>query len=428
MSDSVPFDEPAEAAILGCIASRPDLLDELRLTEEHFFHFAHRQIFGAALALHKSGSPVNTHTLASSLTDLLPKIGGVVGLTNFIRSVAPSSAASIFDRLDCLCTLRRAQNALLWASTGLTEAIQFQEPMPFVTELKRRVLDIEDAGGAEESILPDVVREIHAKLDRMDRGENSTGFQTSIDVWNTAFGGIVEGQFYAIAGRPGRGKTAMAEQIIGDYMKAKLPIVVFEKDMSPQKLVERIVCRYVGVPFWKLMRGMTNAQDRKEIRDGTAFLVERNHLRLYSPAGLTAEQMCAIMRRERRRGAACGILDHIQCLKVGRDMREGLTQASLTIRRHVTETGMPFIALAHLNREAGGKSESDRPSPKNIKEFDQLYGDVDGLVILWYAADQSDKATKEIKFTVAKNRDFNETEETVIFDGAHMTFKGRAMK
>lgn len=420
MSAPMPFDERAEAAMIGCIAYQADVLDDFNIAPDHFFHFGHQTVFEAAAALHRKGQPVNMHTLSTALFETLPKIGGITGLADLLHSVPSASAPMLFDRLDALRTLRRAQNAVLWATGALPGAIQTNSPTEFCEEFRRKVAEI-DATGAEESITEAVVKEIHAKLDRIDGGKPFVGFRTSIDVWNEAFGGIVDGQFYGIAGRPGRGKTAMAEQLIADYISQNVPVVVFEKDMAPQKLVERIACRETGVHFWKLMRNITSAEERAKIRQMTRVIAEDNCLRLYSPAGMTAEQMCSIMRREIRRGAKCGILDHVQTLKVGRDIREGLTQASLTIRRHVTETNIPFIALAHLNREAG----NDRPSPNNIKEFDQLYGDVDGLVLLWHAADQSDKSIKEIQFTVAKNRDFNESEETLIFDGPTMKFKGK---
>jgi replicative DNA helicase len=424
MSDPTPFDERAEEAMIGCIACRCDVLDDFQLTPEHFFHFGHRLIFEAASQTHQAGNPVNLHTLSVALSDSLPKIGGMEGLRKALQSVVPASAPTIFDRLEALRTLRRAQTVVHWANGALRDAVQCNEPSEFAAEFSRQASEIMDTAGAEQSILGRVVGDIHAKLKRLDEGQAYIGFRTSLDPWNTAFGGIADGQFYAIAGRPGRGKTAMAEQLAADYMSADLPVVFFEKDMAPQKLVERIACRYARVPFWKLMRNILSGEEREKLRKMTREISKDDRLRLYSPAGMTADQMCSIMRREGRRGAKCGILDHIQTLNVGRDLREGLTQASLTIRRHVTETAIPFIALAHLNREAGGKDDNDRPSPKNIKEFDQLYGDVDGLVLLWHKADQSEKAVKEIQFTVAKNRDFNETEKTLIFNGEFMEFKG----
>jgi replicative DNA helicase len=232
---------------------------------------------------------------------------------------------------------------------------------------------------------------------------------------------------YALAGRPGCGKTAMMEEMIQSLLFQEVPVCVFEKDMSPEKLMARIACRGVGVPFWRYARGIMDRMSVSRIREALAVL-RKQPLYVFNPTTLTADKMCSIARKcIRLNGVGAVFLDHIQALRVGekQDLRAGLTQASLTIRANVTETNVPHILLAHINRE-GSKG---RPSPENIKEFDQLYGDCDGMGILWSEksrADLEEGELMEMNFYVAKNRDGEITDDPLLFDGANLSFKNKA--
>lgn len=413
-------DEQAERDMIGCLVhSAGDAIDRHALTPEHFFLFQTRSSFSALLALR--GGAMNAATLLHALdAETIKRMGGAEVVTNLCRFIPPGLADTLAQKLTHSLTMRRAAEATNWASGEMANPAMLQPD--FIEQYQRRVMSL-DVQADAENVTDACVAAVHGKLDKMDRGEKTLGFRTSIELWNRAFGGICEAQFYALAGRPGLGKTAMMEQLIGDYMAEQKPVLVFEKDMSPQKLIERMACRVAGIPFWKFMRCFANAEERQAIRNGASAIKASESLFLYNPAGLTAEKLCSIARREiRQHKIEAVFLDHVQALDVGRDLREGLTAASIALRRHITDTGVPMIVLAHLNRE-GGKG---RPSANNIKEFDQLFGDVDGMAMLWSdeAGDLPDVRT--VNFLISKNRDGPETEDEILFDGPRLTFKNKA--
>jgi replicative DNA helicase len=214
----------------------------------------------------------------------------------------------------------------------------------------------------------------------------------------------------------------MMEEMVGDLVANDIPVVVFEKDMSPRKFIERIACRTARVAYWKLFRGILKKDEITLLNDVLESLRDVP-LFLYNPVGLTADKLCSIMRREKRiHGVKAGFLDHIQALKVGDEMRIGLTQASLELRRCITETDIPFVAIAHLNRHGG---QDSRPSANDIKEFDQLFGDVDAMAMLWSEQKPEDVPPgemQEVKFYTPKNRDGAVSEQSLLFDGQYLRF------
>lgn len=408
----------SEEAFAGCvIETAGDALHSCPASIEHFVTVGARTIFAAALLLYRAGHPVSQETVLQRLgSEEIERIGGNTEAHRICWYVAPSEAAYHFDIISGKLALRKASEIAKWIGG---EVASTKEPGDFCRELQGRVARIETDSDSK-NVLDACCGAVEASLDRFDAGRAESGFKTGLPGWDKAFGGVMEGGMYALAGRPGVGKTAYMEGMIGKYLSENVPVSVFEKDMSPVKLVSRLACRAVGVPYWAFARGLISREQSAKIREFTGFM-RQMPLHLHNPASLTAEKFCSIARRDIRTGGAKAVfLDHVQALRVGKDLREGLTQASLAIRANVTDTGIPHIVLAHINRD-GAKG---KPSPENIKEFDQLYGDCDGMAILW--ADSMEPVPDEqflrVNFFAAKNRDGGQSNEEILFDGPKMKF------
>lgn len=345
------------------------------------------------------------------------KMIGVHHIMDFCHYPTKEMAATFYEMLMQKSALRRAYLTGEWMKR---ESMDCKDAPRFCEEAAKRVLDLR-TDQITENVLEASVGQAYERLGRMDRGEKPKIRMTPIEAWNKLFGGIGDGRFYGIASRPGLGKTAMMEQMITRYLSQNEAVAVFEKDMSPQMLVERIACREANVPYWRYDREILNERERKDVRIMLSAL-DPSKLLLFNPAGLTAEKMCSIVRREiRAKGVRAVFLDHIQVLRFpGRDLREGLTQSSLTIRQNVTETGVSHIVLAHINRD-GAKG---RPQPENIKEFDQFFGDVDALALLWSEVEAAENTGEEraMKLYAAKNRGGAVVEENLKFNGPLLKF------
>lgn len=411
---------PSERAFVGCIvSSNGSVLDSFHPTPEHFTDVMTSKVFAIAQGLHAKGAPVNRHTILREFHAEPMEV--VQRITDVCFYPSPSQAGHYFEVINDKLTLRNAHNAISWASSAIEGADSAKD---FCAELQGKFASL-DTNATSENVLATTCSQIEEKLDRMARGEIVRGIPTKLLAWDNNFGGIMPGQLYALAGRPATGKTALLEMLIQQCLETGNPCSVFEKDMSPQKLIERMACRFTDVQYWRFAKGCMHDWEIRNVRKGLEFMRDQP-LFLYNPTGLTAERMCQIVRRDVRvNGIKSVFLDHIQALKVGKDLREGLTQASLAIRANVTETNIPHIILAHINRN-GAKG---RPTPEDIKEFDQLYGDCDGMVILWTEQSRADMAADEMlttKFYTAKNREGGPTEDEMLFDGATMTFKNKA--
>jgi replicative DNA helicase len=403
---------------MACLitSTKGSVLDEYPLSVEHFYTPAPRAFFSACWRLHEGKKAI---TEASIQSELGPDMMLAMGQSAFLKLcdyVSPAYAPTAYAILCEKLTLRRAERLGRWL---LSETWNAGDIGQFCSTAVHMANELEVASESDNE-LETAVAHANERLDRMDRGDKPARRNMPVNAWNQVFGGIMDGRFYAIASRPGLGKTALMEQFITSYLILDETVVVFEKDMSPQMLVERIACREAKVPFWRYERETLSKQERDDVRHMLKAL-DPARLRIFNPVGFTAEKMCAIARREIRQHKAKAIfLDHIQCLRFpGKDLREGLTASSLAIRANVTETGVAHIVLAHINRE-GSKG---RPQPENIKEFDQLFGDVDALALLWSEVEAADaKEDRPMKLYAAKNRGGAVVEESLNFNGPLLKF------
>lgn len=413
----------SERAFVGCVvAGEGEALDTCHASAEHFLDPLTRTVFEIAAELHATKKPVSVGSVIQRLGPArLEELGGVHQVRDICNFPVPDHAPHYFEILDHKLTLRRARIFGAWVQM---EAESSGDAPAFASELRKKAAAIECVAD-DTSILQSALDGLQAKLARIARGERQSGIKSCVGAWNRLFGGLMDGQMYGIASRPGKGKTALMENMMADYMAAGHAVTCFERDMSPQKLIERMACRCAKVPYWVLSREYLDAGQTAKLRDA-ADLMREMPLHLHNPAGLTPERMCAIARKDiALHGSKAVFLDHIQTFGSGEDLREKLTSASILIRNNVTVTGISHYILAHINR----KGAKGRPTPEDIKEFDQLFGDSDAMLLLWSEhedreADAPLAGTEfpRIMFYAAKNRDGATGEDKMLFEGQHMNF------
>lgn len=429
MSDQAIYREKDEQALIGCIlTSQGGVLDALEVLPEHFYHFAHRIIAEAALRVYAEGKPVDLITVTKSIpADDLKKIGGHAYITELSYYPTLVQAPLILGHLDHALRLRKAQSIQQYLAKNINPDA---DPDAICDGIKKRLGKLETTT-ATDNILEHSITSIRLVLAQIEEGKAEQGIEMPWRAWQRPFGGLHNGIMYVLAGRPGTGKTALMEEMAEACMAQGHPILVFEKDMSPKTLIERMACRMAHVPHFMLRSGRINTAQSRQIAHALDVL-SKAPMHLYNPQDFTAERMCAITRKlVRQHGVKAVFLDHVQVLKTKAGQhREDLSRASILIRDCCTTTNVPHIILAHVNREAVGKAggKAQRPRPEDIKEFDQLYGDCDAMAMLWTeqtAADIDPGAPLEVNLYAAKNRSGPLTEEHLNFNRPLMHFSDR---
>lgn len=413
--------EQAERGLVASIVSEGQrVLDEVGdiIKPEHLHTPKYRQIYHACFDLYGAGQEINIVTVTHQLQQngCLDEAGGGAEVHELFTEGRGTVAATIFTNAILVkFKARKIAKMLEWATVELNN-----ENEDLSQELENKSIEINEPDHDENRTQSAIVA-IQAEIAIFKTGEKRVGITTGIPSWDYTLHGLVDGRLYAVAARPGMGKTAMCEQMAINLLIQGHPVLIFSLDMSPEMLLKRTACRTAGIPFQKYEHGRCTPDELDKLSE---YLSEIGTYKLFilSPNRLTGGDIRATVRSyKRRHKIRCVILDHVQLLETGDDIREGLTKASIQIRQSATQSGVAHIVLAHLNRNA---KAGERPKPSDIKEFDQLFGDCDCLALLWSEAEESDvKGNIPIKFTVSKNRYGPVCEDEMQFNGPTMTFR-----
>jgi replicative DNA helicase len=255
-----------------------------------------------------------------------------------------------------------------------------------------------------DHVLPKVTDRVLERLKQLATGHILRGIPTGVKFWDDAFGGLVPGQFICLAARPMLFKSALMEQIASHLLMNEEPVCIFAQDMAPDQMLERMACRLAEVPKWNLDHGKADKEELAEVKHFVEAL-SKSKLRLHSIERMNGEKLITVCKREARKyGVRSFWLDHVQTLDIGKDEpRIAYGKASKLIRNFVTKFDVNFVALAHLNREAA----KSRAAVHQIKEFDDILGDVDAMPLIHTDIDPTTLVRGQdwpMEFIVGKNR------------------------
>lgn len=427
MSDinTLPCSQESEDCVIGSIlmAGSP-FMDEIsgKVTEDHFVLRRNRIIFKACKDLHSQGIPISMITASNYLKEkgTIEEAGGYSYICKLSTDLATTAHSEYWiSILEQKLLLRSSIDISAWATR---EAYSNPDVSAFISQLEEKILNLKKEFSSE-NLTQKATDNALVRNQKLIDGIKCLGIPCGLRAIDETIGGLGEGQLIYICARPRRGKTALMEQMISNILDQGKAVTIFEKDMSIDILIERMSCRNADVSFSSYIKGFSTREQKLRVRHEIEKLQRKKDLMiLRSPTRLSGKDVISLVRRDKSKsGIEAVFLDHIICLDVQGDFREGLTKASMDIRRSSQESNLPHVILAQLNR-AG---DSGRPTPNHVKEFDQAFADCDSMIMLWSELNPVDLSPGEflpVKFTFVKNRHGPETEEEVLFNGNLMKF------
>lgn len=233
------------------------------------------------------------------------------------------------------------------------------------------------------------------------------GLTTGITSLDNLIGGFRPGGLYIIAGRPGMGKTALANHIIASNLK-NCSIALFTYEMSAQENMERIVSNLTGINSWKIRTGKLN-RNEWEIINTTAETLKTSKLFIDETGESSIKDIRhKIKKLKFKENIGLVIIDYIQLMPTneGRSREQEVASLSKGLKLLARQIPVPVVALSQLSRKCEER-DNKRPLLSDLRESGAIEQDADVVAFpyrdYYYTKEESTKDICEIDIAKQRN-------------------------
>src|SRR3954463_14221179 len=406
---TAPHNIEAEQSVLGAILVNNDAFYRVSdfLEPKHFFEPIHQTIYETASSLIRAGkiaTPVTLKTFLPADTDL----GGMTVGQYLARLAAEATTiinAHDYGRTIYELALRRD---LIGIGTDMVN-VAYDAPVDFapraqIEDAERQLYELAESGrydGVFQRFAQALTTAVDMAAKAFQRDGSLSGVATGLRGLDTKMGGVQASDLIILAGRPGRGKTALATNIAYNIAKAHRAEVqpdgtmktvnggivgFFSCEMSAEQLPTRILAEQTSIASSLIRRGGITEGDFEKIRD---YSIELQSLPLYidETGGLSISQLTARARRlKRQKGLDMIVIDYIQLLqgsgKKSDNRVQEVTEITTSLKALAKELNVPIIALSQLSRQVENR-EDKRPQLADLRESGSIEQDADVVLFVF---------------------------------------------
>jgi replicative DNA helicase len=413
-----PQNLEAEIQCLGAVLLDADALHEVLpvLAVEDFYRDAHQAIYRAVRTLADAGRTVDAVTVCDELTRTgdLSRAGGAEFLAELCQSPPHTANARyhadiIRQKADSRRVIEQANEVLKAAYSGQYTAEQL------IANGQAAFMGLGDQTRGTEVTLRAACDRAMDTLDKRWRGE-APGVRLPFRKVDLMLDGFRPGRFYAVAGRPGNGKSAFlfqaADHAAMTGYGGGVPALFFTLEMDAEELAERYLSGRARVNSYAFRRPHELLKADMLARVNDAHDASReSRLRVDEAGGLTVSQIAARARRcKHRHGLGIVFVDYLQLIDGergrGENRQEEVAKISRGLKGIAKQLNVPVVAACQLNRAVEGRTGKDaRPRLSDLRESGQIEQDAHAVIML-HRPDQIDPADRPgiVEAIVPKNR------------------------
>lgn len=350
------------AGIIGNPESFPDV-DQVISCKDFYFKI-HETVYKLARNKLIKGEQVDTVILSEKIDKLGISFGEISDISGYIDSAclikvsakATIEAAGQIKKLSIqrqlYDTLEQAKKVVSKPEKDLDQIISEADAIYNSTALKFELND------APQNLLEDLKDQL---VDRAENPINDTGLLTPFQEFNRMYGGLRKGNLYAIASRPGQGKSSFLMSLgLEVSIQNDCHVLYLDTEMSSVEQKFRIAASMCDVPLWYLETG--NWANNNEYKEKVEQVYSKfNHSKFYhfEVGNKNVDEVISVIRRwhlsKVKKGGKCMIIyDYVKMTgeKVGQNWAEhqAIGHKIDKLKKISEEIEAPLFTAIQLNR------------------------------------------------------------------------------
>ena len=422
-TDSMPFNTEAEMALLGALFMKNDVYERICdiVKPEHFAHPEHGRIYQICSDQINSGGAADSVFV---MHNLKPEDGVEPDhIANIQASAVTTMNAPEYARIIRELYLRR--ELILLGREVEGRAREEENGVEIIEEAERHLSELAGDSVTENAkTRTELANQTLQVLEqRYIDPHKLTGLSTGIQTLDKIIMGIEAPQLIILAGRPGMGKTALA-QLFAKYNAKKhhetdgaegAPVGFWSLEMSADELNTRFISDEANIPIGTMRSGLYDQMNRKE---QWAKVVDHSQRLANFPlyvddrGGASAMAIRARARRmKRRHGLGMVIIDQLSHIVADPRLKrhEALGQITKDMKQMAKELEVPVILLHQLNRSVEMRDDK-RPQLSDLRDSGEIEQDAD-VVLFAYREQYYLERTEPAQHANEKIEAFNGRQE-----------------
>ena len=244
------------------------------------------------------------------------------------------------------------------------------------TDLK----DAFDLDGDEVDSLTDNAATLYDCLGDLGKLYEKGIFKTGIAGIDNCVGGIMKGQVVVVGAYSGSGKTSFAiDYILKSILHNDMRVVFFSQEMSKGNVLEWILAKLIGCPFYQVREHFANSEEIKKQLDKIG-----NRLIIIDKNGVTMDEIDRTISAINAKGlfdrpVDMVVCDYFQYLK-GTEEYDGAAQQAKAMKRIAKDKDLIFVMLSQLNRQS---NQYEEPTMNLLKGAGDIEASADICLLMW---------------------------------------------
>ena len=382
-----------EEAILGSLMLEKDAFITVSdfLKPECFYKEAHQKIYRGIQNLSLNNEPVDILTVSEEMKRLgeLEEIGGYYYLDQ-LTSKEASAAHIEFDAR--IVVQKYIQRELIRVCTDIQNKAydEATDVADLVDMAQKQVFEIAEGNIKKETtainaLIDEAIKGIEIAGKRAD---GLSGVPSGFNALDEVTSGWQPSDLVIIAARPSMGKTAFVLSMTRNMaVNHNQPIALFSLEMSSVQLVNRLIASETELGSEKIRNGKLSEEEWQQLHSKIKALIKAPIYVDDTPALSIFELRAKCRRLQQRYGIKVLIIDYLQLMTAGADMRGNREQEVSMISRQLKiiakELNIPVIALSQLNRGVEQRTgDAKKPMLSDLRESGAIEQDADMVLFI----------------------------------------------
>lgn len=262
---------------------------------------------------------------------------------------------------------------------GMAEGSTAEQMIEFA---ETALLEVAPKATNEPRQVGDALQEVFAGLEERFKNRGKVvGITTGIDGLDRATNGLQAGKLYAIAGRPGMGKTAIAINLAMAAAKNAGQVLFFSMEMLIAELVERMIAAEGGVKYSHLASGNMDDSDWSKMTMA-ASEIQALQIAVDDSSSVSIQHIKTQARQMQvRKGLKMVVVDYLTLMDMPDGPQRSAVVGSVTrgLKQLAKDLGIPVLILCQLSRRVDERTDK-RPIMSDLRDSGEIEQDCDVIM------------------------------------------------